>query len=323
MSSVDEIVNAVRVESRRRQRGHVEPGNKLGAEPSGVAAFGTTMDRRTIARTLALLEHSLQKVYTRDFTGGLETPPVTLVLLSENAGAEQQLACDYFARQHEQCNTGLPSKGPGGSRQGQRRLDGLLFDTSSESEVGEFGGPDQTKEKGSLVTAGASRLARRGGDGEATEDEVGSAGEPEDGVGWRTGGDDVQATQSDSNNLRKRARLRSLQQRKRNDDPGLFDIRVVLQAAERPGILMQAAGTLISGVCLHFHLLELSPALGEATAAVIEGTPAELEQSFSQTGLSFSIASIARHLPFEYYFKASAGLQRALESSAADSGGKL
>lgn len=122
---------------------------------------------------------------------------------------------------------------------------------------------------------------------------------------------------------RRKARMISLKQRKRNDDPALLDWRLAAQGQESPcTALVQVAGALVGALCLHHSLVELAPALEEECAQKSVDGPESVNAHGGLTHDSAPIVlrDVARFLPFEHLFKTSEALRLALENESAGDG---
>jgi hypothetical protein len=312
VASFEDIVTAVRAESRRRQRLQAAPGSA----PAVPASYNTTMDRRTIARTVGLMEHPLQRIYTRQFTpdslagtgsasGAAEE---LLLVLCECADKEQELVAEYFARQAAEQEPSVlsptasappklrPGRKPGSTRKRARKaVDSGTSgsDEGSDSEGGESS--DASAADGQVSDADAANTGTGAGMGPSGQNDV---------------------------KYRQWVRMRALKLRKLNDDPALFDYRLALPAdpsAQSHAALGQVAGQLIAALCLHFHLLELSPALEESAGGgiVTDGFGPAPETA------PYTFDRITPYLPFEYYFKTSDSLRHALTEAASGDEGNV
>ena len=310
MASLPELINIVRKESRARQQQSVEGDNS-----SYIGNY--TVDRRTIERTLSLLENTLQLIVTRvvsttdplhpERVGSAVDPFITLYILSEVAlYREEEAISKHFNRLAEskaQIKIGVKKEsGTTSAQRGSRRSSQRLPVSTSHDEINED--------------------VRESNDSDSChqDDSWGQSDESSEGfvspIKKRRKREDVIATYTavsptpcaDSSNKR-RARMHGLHQKRRNDDPSIFDWSVVLNQTEDSAAglkycLARVAGFAISGVSLHFHLLRVLLKSNSDTPAA------------TLSAIEFCLnTELLQNLSFEFFYKTSTTLQDKLREA--------
>jgi hypothetical protein len=259
------------------------------------------MDRRTIDRTLHLLEHTMGRVTTR----ALEMPLPALgspaaqdanpavVFLRETGQTEEHMIAAYLARQLalESDSVAATESGAGSARKSapasaKKRKRQKAHSSSSEGEAGNYSSVavEDTVPKSAARGKRASRRPTDDGSGDSddsSEEESPKQSDARTSLTEPPGGEA---------RLRRTLRNRALKQKKRNDDPALFDRRGALGDALPELPPAQLAGELIAAMCLHSHLLRTSPAPAEGAHGEEPRQP-----------VTTSLAAAIDLLPFEFF----------------------
>lgn len=269
------------------------------------------MDKRTIERTVNLLEHHLQRVVTRQVSdaangggvGGGENALVLVLLRDGVAGSDTQRISDYFARLAAATREGQrkrPIRGRGRPRKTSRASAGSDSGVASEDSAGSACSSDHANStsgeddfQGNVPWDAPMRERKSKGRRQKALVPVEEDGEEE--------------------RHQRRTRILLLGQRRRNDDPALFNWQLSsgFGSAELPVPLGQLCGRIVSAVCLHYYLVQLAVKRDAGQEEVHERTEKSVE---------LMLDSLVPSLPFEYFLLTSESLRASLERTLEENG---
>jgi hypothetical protein len=231
-----------------------------------------------------------------------------VVLLRETGQSDEDMIATYVARQLaaesetkaalESAEGSAKKPGPTSAKKRKRRVQ----DSSSSEEDEEADhSPVAAVEDNTLKSAASGkRVAKVRIDDDSGESDV----SPEKGPAAKAAAPATAAEIFDGDaRLRRTLRNRALKQKKRNDDPALFDWRVSMGDALPELPPAQVAGELVAAMCLHAHLLRALP-------APAEGVHGEEPPQLATTALAAAMDS----LPFEFFYATSASLRDAFSA---------
>jgi hypothetical protein len=168
----------------------------------------------------------------------------------------------------------------------KKRKRQVVDSSSSEEEAGNYSSV-AAQDAVPKSAAGGKRAGKRPVDDGSGESDYSSDEESPVKSGARAS---LTETLGGDARLRRTLRNRALKQKKRNDDPALFDRPEALGDALPELPPAQLAGELVAAMCLHAHLLR-------ATLAPVEDVQGEEPRQSNATSLAAAIDS----LPFEFF----------------------